>query len=29
MVVLQVKEMQQQIQTDASDKQWWDYRELA
>jgi Sugar (and other) transporter len=28
MVTLQLKEMQQQIHTDASDKKWWDYREL-
>ncbi|KAK2796911.1 hypothetical protein FQN50_009370 [Emmonsiellopsis sp. PD_5] len=28
MVILQLKEMQSQIATDASDKQWWDYREL-
>lgn len=27
-VVLQLKEMQQSIATDASDKKWWDYREL-
>ncbi|KAL5335051.1 general substrate transporter [Aspergillus crustosus] len=27
-VVLQLKEMQQSIATDASDKAWWDYREL-
>lgn len=28
MVTLQLKEMMQQIHTDASDKKWWDYREL-
>lgn len=28
MVQLQLKEMVQQIRTDASDKKWWDYREL-
>jgi MFS family permease len=28
MVTLQLKEMQQQIHTNASDKKWWDYREL-
>ncbi|KAL4914364.1 general substrate transporter [Aspergillus aurantiobrunneus] len=27
-VLLQLKEMQQSIATDASDKKWWDYREL-
>jgi MFS family permease len=27
-VQLQIKEMQMQISTTASDKQWWDYREL-
>jgi len=27
-VVLQLKEMQNQIMTDSSDKTWWDYREL-
>ncbi|KAK2778029.1 hypothetical protein FQN52_002934 [Onygenales sp. PD_12] len=27
-VVLQLKEMQSQIAIDASDKKWWDYREL-
>ncbi|OJJ55551.1 hypothetical protein ASPSYDRAFT_413687 [Aspergillus sydowii CBS 593.65] len=27
-VQLQLKEMQQSIATDASDKKWWDYREL-
>ncbi|PGH15984.1 hypothetical protein AJ80_05360 [Polytolypa hystricis UAMH7299] len=27
-VTLQMMEMQQQIKTDGSDKQWWDYREL-
>jgi len=28
MVVLQIHEMRQQIKTDASDKKWWDYRDL-
>ncbi|PGH14335.1 hypothetical protein AJ79_03157 [Helicocarpus griseus UAMH5409] len=28
MVILQIKEMRTQIATDASDKKWWDYREL-
>lgn len=28
MVSLQMKEMQHQIKQDASDKRWWDYREL-
>lgn len=28
MVILQTKEMRSQIKTDASDKTWWDYREL-
>ena len=28
MVILQLREMQQQIVSDASDKKWWDYREL-
>lgn len=28
MVTLQLKEMQQQILTDGSDKTWWEYREL-
>ena len=27
-VVLEIKEMQSQIATNASDKKWWDYREL-
>ena len=27
-VVLELKEMQSQIATDASDKKWWDYREI-
>lgn len=27
-VVLQIKEMQKQIKAEASDKRWWDYREL-
>lgn len=28
MVTLQMKEMHHQIKLDASDKRWWDYREL-
>lgn len=29
MVLIELGEMKQQIRRDASDKRWWDYRELA